>query len=475
MAKMGTTEIEYRSPDTLEPHPLNDDVYGDRTDPDEALVASIKAHGVVEPVVVDPQPEAGESDDYPTIISGHRRVEAAKEVGLEQVPVRPVRLESDLERRERLLVHNRNRDKSFSQKLREAEELERIERERARRRQGTRTDIVENSSRGNGEVPVTDEGFGKTRDKVGKKVGIGSGRTYDMAKTVWEAAQDGDTVAQHEVDKLDRGEQSIYGAYQKVRDRVRQEKDVDDGDESSEAGEEVSGAEPEATDKDADSERVSAEDAILSAHVGTNDEVFPKVLDLHVESGASVADVTYGEGVFWRKVPSGKYDLTATDIDPSRSPDSTEGVDCRDLPYTDASFDCVVLDPPYAEGFYETADKPSDNNYWIKDRYVGETGEQSATYHDAVLEMYAAAGEEAHRVLRENGVLIAKMQDEVSRNVQRLTHIEVTNLYEEVGFHAKDLFVVVRPDTPTVGRMYEQRRARKNHSYFLVYEKRTDT
>jgi len=140
--------------------------------------------------------------------------------------------------------------------------------------------------------------------------------------------------------------------------------------------------------------------------------------------------------------------------------------------YDDASFDCVVLDPPYAEGFYETPDKPSVNDYWIKDRYVGTTGEQTATYHDAVLEMYAAAGEEARRVLRDDGLLIAKMQDEVSRNEQRLTHVEVTNIYEEMGFHAKDLFVVVRPDTPTVGRMYEQRRARKNHSYFLVYEKR---
>jgi len=132
---------------------------------------------------------------------------------------------------------------------------------------------------------------------------------------------------------------------------------------------------------------------------------------------------------------------------PSRSPDSTDGIDCRDLPYDDASFDCVVLDPPYAEGFYETPDKPSVNDYWIKDRYVGTTGEQTATYHDAVLEMYAAAGEEARRVLRDDGLLIAKMQDEVSRNEQRLTHVEVTNIYEEMGFHAKDLFVVVRPDT----------------------------
>lgn len=470
MAETERTEVEFRAPDDLEPHPLNDDVYGDRTDPDEGLVASIESHGVVEPVVVDPQPEAGKSDDKPTIISGHRRVEAAKEVELDRVPVRIVRLDSDLERRERLLVYNRNRDKSFSQKMREAEELERIERERAHRRQGARTDIVENSPRGDGQT-AADGDFGKTRDKVGEKAGIGSGRTYDMAKTVWEAANENDTVAQHEVDKLDRDEQSIYGAYQKIRGRVQQDTNTttDSGDDSSDADE--TELESTSTDEDDENQRVSAEDAVLSAHVGTNDEVFPKVLELHVDPGAAVADVTYGEGVFWRRVPSGKYDLTATDIDPSRSPDSTEGVDCRDLPYADASLDCIVLDPPYAEGFYETANKPSDDDYWIKDRYGGTTGEQSATYHDAVLEMYAAAGKEAHRVLRKDGVLIAKMQDEVSRNEQRLTHIEVTNLYEKMGFHTKDLFVVVRPDTPTVGRMYEQRRARKNHSYFLVYEK----
>lgn len=467
MAEAVPSEIEYLDPDSLEPHPLNDDVYGDRTDPDEALLSSIEDLGVVEPIVADPQPEAGELNDQPTVISGHRRTEAAKKVGLKQVPVRFVRLETDLERRERLLAHNQNRDKSFSQKLREAEEFERIERERARQRQGARTDIVENSSQGDEEASSTDEDFGKTRDKVAETVGIGSGRTYQMAKTVWDAAQDGDTVAQHEVDKLDREDQSVHGAYQKVRDRVQTETERDDEDGTSSSDEE----EQDSSSDNDERERVAAEDAILSAHRGTNDEVFPEVLDLHVEPGSEIADVTYGEGVFWRQVTSKKYELTATDIDPSRSPDSIDGIDCRDLPYDDASFDCVVLDPPYAEGFYETPDKPSDNDYWIKDRYVGTTGEQSATYHDAVLEMYAAAGEEALRVLRDDGHLIMKIQDEVSRNEQRLTHVEVTNIYEGMGFHAKDLFVVIRPDTPTVGKMYEQRRARKNHSYFIVYTK----
>jgi len=465
MAETGTFEREYRSTNDLEPHPVNDTVYGDRMEPDDGLLASIEEHGIIEPVVIDPQPDAGEDDDRATIISGHRRVEAAKQLGLERVPVRTSQFETDLERREHLIEFNRDRDKTFSQKMREAEELERIERERAQRRQGTRTDIVENPPRSEEESQFgSSDTFGKTRDRVGKKADIGSGRTYEKAKKVWNAAKDGDTVAQHEVDKLDQDDQSIHGAHQKIRERVG-----GDGDTKVDSG--SSGEKQQSNDNTRDEEQVSTEDVVLSAHVGTNDDIFPEILDLHVEPGSEIADVTYGEGVFWRQVPSGKYELTATDIDPSRSPDSTDGVDCRDLPYDDASFDCVILDPPYAEGFYETPDKPSNNDYWIKDRYVGTTGEQSETYHDAVLEMYAKAGEEARRVLRDDGHLIVKIQDEVSRNEQRLTHVEVTNIYEEMGFHAKDLFVVVRPDTPTVGRMYEQRRARKNHSYFLVYEK----
>jgi hypothetical protein len=46
---------------------------------------------------------------------------------------------------------------------------------------------------------------------------------------------------------------------------------------------------------------------VLSAYVGTNAEVFPVVLSLHVPEGSVVADVTYGKGIFWKNVPKGKY------------------------------------------------------------------------------------------------------------------------------------------------------------------------
>jgi hypothetical protein len=89
---------------------------------------------------------------------------------------------------------------------------------------------------------------------------------------------------------------------------------------------------------------VTTTDLIFSAYVSKNAEVFPKVLALHVPKGSKVADVTFGEGIIWTKVPKDHYDLLPSDI--------KSGTDCRNLPYADGSIDCVVLDPPYMEGFY---------------------------------------------------------------------------------------------------------------------------
>jgi len=71
------------------------------------------------------------------------------------------------------------------QKMAEAEELEAIERERARRRQielaGKRnSDLEEMLPQGDG----TTRRAPQTRDKVAAAVGLGSGRTYDKAADV---------------------------------------------------------------------------------------------------------------------------------------------------------------------------------------------------------------------------------------------------------------------------------------------------
>lgn len=140
---------------------------------------------------------------------------------------------------------------------------------------------------------------------------------------------------------------------------------------------------------------------ICTAHVGTNEELFPHILDLHVPPGSIVADVTYGKGIFWKNVLKDKYKVLATDIE--------NGVDCRSLPYDSGSIDCVVLDPPYMEGLF----RRSESHLAGAGTYVafrstysnGEATTEGPRYHEAVLDLYFKAGKEAHRVLRPYGIL----------------------------------------------------------------------
>lgn len=212
---------------------------------------------------------------------------------------------------------------------------------------------------------------------------------------------------------------------------------------------------------------VATSDVTVSAHIGGNADVFPLILDLHVPHGSTVADVTWGKGVFWKNVPSGRYVVHGSDLQ--------TGTDCRALPYADGSYDCVVLDPPYMEGLYRRSREhlAGAGNYAAFRNHYSNGAETRAgpKYHAAVLDLYFRAGREAHRVLRQDGIFIVKCQDEVSANQQWLTHVEIITEYQTIGFYAKDLFVVMRSNRPAVSRVLRQEHARKNHSYFLVFIK----
>ena len=205
-------------------------------------------------------------------------------------------------------------------------------------------------------------------------------------------------------------------------------------------------------------------DLVFSAHVGSNYDVFPHVLSLYVPLGSTVADVTHGKGVFWRNVPTDAFRLLPSDL--------ATGTDCRELPYDDGTIDCVVFDPPYMHTPGGTA-HVNHQNYegYYKNNTAGcKSGKK---YHEAVLDLYFTAAREAWRVLRGHGVYIVKCQDEVCANMQRFTHVELINELSTYGFIAEDMFVVVRTGRPGVSRMLRQAHARKNHSYFLVFLKRS--
>lgn len=210
-------------------------------------------------------------------------------------------------------------------------------------------------------------------------------------------------------------------------------------------------------------EIVAAPEVILSASEADNAEIFPNVLDLHVPNGSVIADVTYGKGVFWRRVDLDRYTILTSDL--------VDGIDATALPYGDQSLDAVIFDPPYIAGFFRP--RIAGEGYGeFADRYSSRLVQDGPMYHEGVRDLYRRAGDEAWRVLRPNGVLIVKCQDEVHAGKQYLTHIEIVQDYAP-KFYAKDLFVVVRACGNFRGRGRSkagvQKHARKNHSYFLVF------
>ena len=197
------SQQETRDPQDLTAHPKNDEIYADSAE--DWFINNVEENGVLEPVVVT---ENSYFENGEVIISGHRRVDAAIKAGLDEVPVRFEEYETAAAELATLVDYNQQREKTYSQKMREALTLESVERTRAKGRQGTRTDLDQNFGKGD---------WGSTPEKVAKKVGFGNPETYRQARKVWTYYEEGYDWAEDLVKSLNEGDESIYGAFTEVK------------------------------------------------------------------------------------------------------------------------------------------------------------------------------------------------------------------------------------------------------------------
>jgi len=194
---------------------------------------------------------------------------------------------------------------------------------------------------------------------------------------------------------------------------------------------------------------------IYTSEVGDNGDLIAHVVTMYLKPGDSIADVTYGKGVFWRKIDQTNYDVHLSDIitGPAR-------YDFRNLPYKKETLNCVILDPPYC---HNPGQMIVDKNY----KNAETTG---GMYHNDIIHLYVDGMREAFRVLKTGGYLLVKCKDEIESSYQRWSHIEIYNAAIDIGFFAEDLFILTQKSNPIVQHK-QQQHARKNHSYLWVFKK----
>lgn len=171
----------------------------------DELSQDIQKHGLLNPITVMEQADGG----Y-VLIAGLRRMKA-----MEQLKATEIRatVMSPMEADEMLMLeiaeNEQRKEFTVLEKLAFAEKLRVIEKEKARIRMSVHARDGYIDSQGVGNCP-SPESQGKVREIVAKKVGFSSDRQMRRAKEVAEKRPD-------LMDRVDKGEQSISGAYRDMQ------------------------------------------------------------------------------------------------------------------------------------------------------------------------------------------------------------------------------------------------------------------
>jgi ParB family chromosome partitioning protein len=181
----------------------------------DALAASIRESGLLQPVVVNPEGR---------LVNGQRRLEAAKRLGWTEIDIHVV---TGLDDARALLIAERDentcrKDMTASELYGHGTALEALERPKAAER-SREAGRVGGLKAGRGRPAETGVGSEehipnshRTREAVGEGLGM-SGGQWQRLRHVGDLAEQGDEQAREVLDAIDRGEQTIKGGYEQVR------------------------------------------------------------------------------------------------------------------------------------------------------------------------------------------------------------------------------------------------------------------
>lgn len=169
-------------------------------------------------------------------------------------------------------------------------------------------------------------------------------------------------------------------------------------------------------------------------------------------STRTIVDCTANTRRFWR---GSSISPICLDINHSVSPD----VVCTNqaMPLSDGSVDVLVYDPPHITDH----DTPGSSKLWVESFGLRGSG-------DNISGEFRSFVREAKRVLRSDGILLAKLTDSIHNHRFQWVTIDFVQALREAGMTACDCIVKVRKNSMMSSKWQKMTHARRFHCYWIV-------
>lgn len=171
-----------------------------------------------------------------------------------------------------------------------------------------------------------------------------------------------------------------------------------------------------------------------------------------------ILDATYNRGRFWK---GSNRDVVSMDINPRFNP-MIVGDNRKMEGVPDSEFGVVVYDPPHVGP--QGRDKSSKKF----DVDFGATVECGKEQGWTLSYLYPPFLEQAKRVLKPRGLLLAKITDMVNSHRSQWAHVDFMQMADEAGFTVCDLIIKVRSGPMVSTKWKTAHHARKRHCFWIV-------
>src|SRR5437773_1029414 len=199
---------------------------------------------------------------------------------------------------------------------------------------------------------------------------------------------------------------------------------------------------------------------IESIWEGEDAELLERLLQFYPrKSPRRILDATVNGGRFWR---GSKRTVVGIDIESAHKPGIV--ADNTRMPFADAFFDVVVYDPPHIPNQGKDKQKDFNSRFGLGVKSTKERGY-------AFTHTFPPFVAEAYRVLKDEGLLFAKIADYVHDHCYQWAHAELMQAGRDAGFVPCDCIIKIRKGPIIDPKWKVAHHSRRRHCYWLIFRK----